>query len=164
MKNENQTKNKPEQQTDSIVKACLPFVDLLNGRIVHVSFDCPINLRKAFNSATKANGTSTCFVLRGFMQAYVITAHYQEACFPNTKKPIVIENLVMPTFVKSKVRRIKEIVEEETIAFDKCAFDTCKKQAVAKGVWLETVKVYNLCSAHLDTARSNPKSWRVLTQ
>ena len=58
----------------------------------------------------------------------------------------------------------EEIVEEETIAFDKCAFDTCKKQAVAKGVWLETAKVYNLCSAHLDTARSNPKSWRVLTQ
>jgi hypothetical protein len=143
----------------------LPFVDLLNGRIVHVSFDCPENLREAFNSATKANGTSTCFVLRGFMQTYVVTAHYQEACFSNTKKPIVIEKLVMPTFVKTRVRRIKtkEVFEEEneTIAF--CGVGNCKKTAVARGIWLQTKLEYNLCSLHLAGALSNPKSWQVLT-
>jgi hypothetical protein len=150
-----------KKETDSIAKACLPCSDLLGGKIVHVSFDCPENLREAFNQATKANGTSTCFVLRSFMQTFVVSAHYGEACFPNTKKPIVVENLVLPTFVKNRVRRYKTteyIDEEKTVRV--CTVAGCKNEAVAKALWLPRNEKHEVCLEHLAEAISNPRQWR----
>jgi len=110
----------------------LPFADLLGGKIVHVSFDCPENLRKAFNSATKANATSSCHTYRGFMQTYIVASHYRKACFPNTNEPVVIENLVMPTFVKSRIKRYSVEVESEVsfLEYTTCQFPSCKRKGI----------------------------------
>lgn len=129
----NKTNDKEQHKdNDSIAEACLPFADLLAGETKHVSFDCPENLRKAFKSATKANGTTYCHVLRGFMQTYVVASHYRKACFPNTNEPVVVENLFMPTLVRKRLRRVLEEVEEVSfLEYSTCEFPKCKH----RGIW-----------------------------
>lgn len=107
-------KKKHNQAVDSITKVCLPFTDLMAGEHTHLSFDCPKTLRKAFKLAVKANGSSICHVLQTFMVTYLVSNHYQKAYFNNTMRaPIVVENLVVPSYVKRRVRRMREEVVEE---------------------------------------------------
>lgn len=147
-------KTKQTQQSDSIAEACLPFADLLGGPIVHLSFDTPKNLRTAFNSAAKANGTSACHVLRGFMQVYIVADHYRKACFPNTNKPVVIEKLVMPTYVKKRVRRYA--VEEETEVTQTVSCCLCHKRAVAIYQHERGVQQY-ACESHSQFLNIQPE-------
>lgn len=149
---------------DSIVKACLPFEDLLGGPTVHLSFDCPKNLRTAFNRATESVGQATCFVLRGFMQAYIVAQHYRQACFPKALEPVNIENLIMPTYVKERVRRVKvvdkvEYIDEDEVlekpvsgSPEKCA--VCSRPSYAKVVLKDDSEMW-LCRRHfLDKKRN----------
>ena len=100
----------------SIVKACPELTELMQGEIVHLSFDCPKNLRNTFKLTVKANGSSICHVLQTFMLTYLTAAHQQKACFSNTmRNHIVIEHLVVPTYVKERVRRVKTVERVEEV-------------------------------------------------
>lgn len=151
-----------KKPADSIVKACFPFQDLMGGEIKHVSFDCPENLRNAFKTAVKANGSSVCPVLQTFMVTYLAANHYQKACFSDTiRSPVIIEKLVVPTYIKKRIRRFKketvEVEEEVTV----CGFRGCEEVAVAAGVYRKD-REFLLCEKHLVEAKSKPREWKVL--
>ena len=118
-------KNLPQKQQtqtnqtlDSIAKACFSeelVKDLFGGKMTHLSFDCPENLRIAFKSECKRQGLSVCHLLRNFMTSFIIASRLK-ACFPNTMDvPFVnIEQLVTPVFVKGRVRRFREVGHVES--------------------------------------------------
>ena len=95
----------------SDVEKMLGLDGLFEGDIVHLSFDCPRNLRTAFNSESKANGTSTCKNLQHFMASYVAVSRTKKHALGNTLAklvdvPFVIENLNFEQYVQSKPRRL----------------------------------------------------------
>lgn len=153
-KDESSSKAQEESKINSIVKACLPFSDLLDGPIVHLSFDCPKNLRLAFKQATHSTGQTVCFVLRGFMQQYIVSQHYRKACFPNTLQPVKIENMILPTYVKSRVRRVQVVDGFEDV--DTCRF--CGGKAIGKFRYKKTRQVFPLCEFHAKVNLES-KSW-----
>jgi hypothetical protein len=57
---------------------------LFEGNMVHLSVDCPFNLRTAFNNACKANGTSTCKIIQQFAANYIMATTIKEHALANT--------------------------------------------------------------------------------
>lgn len=136
----------------------LAGLDLMGGKIVHTSFDCPKNLREWFKRATKANNTSMCPILQSFMVTYVEAALLKKACFSNTQ-PIVVENLVVPSYVKRRLRRGKvtheyEVIEEVVTA--RCGF--CEKEAVACFRHVKSGRESGACPYHAESLRGR-KDW-----
>jgi hypothetical protein len=129
------------------------FKGLFTGKVVHTSFDCPINLREAFKQVTKANGSSECKELCAYMAARVITSEYNKACFTNTMgvPKLVIEKLEIPTYVQSRKRRFKREVTEEEIEeiFESPTCTFCSNHAVVRAELLSSPgsKVW-LCESH----------------
>ena len=163
---------KTTKEKDSIGKACfrsgrsvrsfvdvLADMDLMGGEIVHTSFDCPKNLRVWFKRATKANNTSMCPILQSFMVTYVEATFLKKACFSNTQ-PIVVENLVVPSYVKRRLRRGKvtheyEVIEEEVVTA-RCGF--CEKEAVACFRHVKSGRESGACPYHAESLRGR-KDW-----
>lgn len=158
------TRNKHDY---SIVKACfgdennerkayesMLLTTLFNGELTHLSFDCPKPLRQTFKTAVKANGSSVCHVLQTFMVTYLVANHYQKACFNDTyRHPITVKNLVIPTYVKERVRRVKRIAEqiEDFEVTVTCGHVDCTAEAIGSGVWRGR-NTLNLCADHYSEA------------
>ena len=84
--------------------------DLLGGDIVHLSFDCPRNLREYFNQVAKRKAGSSCKLLRSFMLKTIAQHVLEKHALGNTLSDVVpsvfnVPQIVMPTYVQSRVRR-----------------------------------------------------------
>ena len=68
-------------------------------------------------------------------------------------------------YVQSRPRRNMRNVEPEILTAEgalTCQIGDCRREAVARGVYLETGKEYRLCKFHLEEFLNNPKAWKVL--
>jgi len=84
--------------------------DLLGGDIVHLSFDCPRNLREYFNQVARRKAGSSCKLLRSFMLKTIAQHVLEKHALGNTLSDVVpsvfnVPAIVMPTYVQSRVRR-----------------------------------------------------------
>jgi hypothetical protein len=177
-KNGKRRKNKKTIYEDSIAKSLLPSIektlgltDLFGGKIVHVSFDCPNNLRIAFNEACKFENRSSCKIQQEIMASHVIAVQTKKHALGNTMSRLVdanftIENLNFGQYVQSRPRRLIRNVEPETLTSSglltcQIGNGTCLNQAIGKGVYLKTGKEYRLCKVHLESFVGNPRDWKV---
>ncbi len=163
-----------EQNNAHSIAQSMPFsndtnkvdLELFGGEIVHLSFDCPINLRTAFNQATKANGTSACQILRLFMSAYVKSNYGKEHATSNTitqSSPIIIKKLETNQYVQTRPRRLIRHVEPQNVGVNgslTCQIGSCSEVAIAEGIYRNDGKTYRLCSNHLNGYCSLPE-WRI---
>ena len=100
----------------------LDGVDLLGGKVVHLSFDCPKNLREYFNKVAKRKVGSSCKLLRSFMLKTIAQHVLEKHALGNTLSDVVpavfnVPQIVMPTYVQSRPRRYvraNEVVEEKS--------------------------------------------------
>jgi hypothetical protein len=127
----------------SIAESMLKSIDstlcldsLFDGNIVHLSFDCPVNLRSAFNAETKHNGTSICKELTHFMAQYVFSSLVKKHALGNTISKIAetnftIESMNFTQNVQSRPRRLLRSVEVEgAVASEVCMIGDCRRPAV----------------------------------
>ena len=94
---------------------------LFDGKIVHVSFDCPYNLREAFKHEIISNGTSQCKELQKFMLSYIVVSRLKKHALGNTLSklvdvPFTIENLSLNQYVQSRPRRYVRDVGNEAVS------------------------------------------------
>ena len=99
-----------EMRKLSEVAKLLDGYDLLGGDIVHLSFDCPKNLRRYFNQVARRKYGSTCRGLRKFMLIECVEDILKKHALGNTLSDVVpsvfnVPQIVMPTYVQSRVRR-----------------------------------------------------------
>ena len=97
--------------------------ELFDGKIVHVSFDCPYNLREAFKHEIISNGTSQCKELQKFMLSYIVVSRLKKHALGNTLSklvdvPFTIENLSLNQYVQSRPRRYVRRVRDESSDLD----------------------------------------------
>ena len=86
------------------------FKDLFGGKIVHLSFDCPENLRNAFNSVVKAKGESACKILQKYMALHVLKTTLEKHAYGNTLSmlvdvPLRVGEVRFEQYVQSRPRR-----------------------------------------------------------
>jgi hypothetical protein len=145
---------------------------LFEGKITHLSFDCPTNLRLAFKKATKAKGSSICKTLQQIMKAYVEAYYTQKTALGNTLTKdsndngfsIIIEKLESNQYVQSRPRRLMRNVESELITNEgefTCEIGNCHNEAIGSGFFIPTETEYRLCKLHYENYLNNPESWRV---
>jgi len=116
-----QDKNLPQtqqqKQANSIAGSMLRDVaselgleGLFGGKIVHVSFDCPLNLREAFKTEIMENKSSQCKELQKFMLSYIVVSRLKKHALGNTlgklvDVPFTIGELNLNQYVQSRPRR-----------------------------------------------------------
>ena len=126
--------NNSNKPSDSIAGSMLREVaeqlgldGLFDGKIVHVSFDCPYNLREAFKHEIISNGSSQCKELQKFMLSYIVVSRLKKHALGNTLSklvdmPMVIENLSLNQYVQSRPRRYVRRVRDESSDLDDVEF------------------------------------------
>jgi len=118
--NKNLSKNQKQhkqKQTDSIAPSMLfdgvleeQFKGLFGGKIVHMSFDCPENLRKAFVETVKLEKSSACKILQKYMALHVLKATLTKHALGNTLSllvdvPLRVGEVRFEQYVQSRPRR-----------------------------------------------------------
>jgi hypothetical protein len=93
------------------------FSDLFGGKKVHYSFDCPKNLRDAFNWAKKQTGEDGCEILRRFMALYVTKVIIEKHALGNTlmrvlNTPLWVDRVEYNQFFE-RARRINVFGRDE---------------------------------------------------
>ena len=125
---------------------------LYEGEMVHTGFDCPLNLRTAFNRETKANGSSTCQELRHFMAAYVTTSMLQNLTFttPKISKRNSSVSIGALNFTQNVQSRPRRLVSRNNLGAvvndDRCMVGQCKNNSVDTALYHG--KEYRLCKLH----------------
>jgi hypothetical protein len=120
MTTDNQTqphKKHKQKQTDSIAPSMLfdglleeRFKGLFGGKIVHMSFDCPENLRKAFVETVKLEKSSACKILQKYMALHVLKTTLTKHALGNTLSllvdvPLRVGEVRFEQYVQSRPRR-----------------------------------------------------------
>jgi hypothetical protein len=154
----------------SSIEKMLGLDTLFDGKMTHTSFDCPRNLRQAFNEECRGNGTSCCQELRRFQVLYVITSRLKKHAYGNTISQAIdanvsIGNLSFTQNVQSRPRRLlrepakgNEVSEEP-----KCRVRNCGRVAVTIALYVKTGKVYSLCRIHEFQYKKTPSAWSFRT-
>lgn len=93
------------------IEETLGLTELYCGKVVHVNFDCPTNLRLAFKHECKDNGSSTCKELTKYMANYVATSRIKKNALGSTMSRFVdanftIESMTFTQNVQSRPRRL----------------------------------------------------------
>jgi hypothetical protein len=107
----NQTdQNQLHPFSQSIAGSMPWFSDLFGGKKVHYSFDCPENLRKAFNWAKEQTGEDGCEILRRFMALYILRVSIEKHAYGNTlmrlvNMPLWVDRVEYNQFFE-RVRRV----------------------------------------------------------
>ena len=137
--------------------------------LVHLSFDCPKQLRDAFNWATKANGTSTCKMLQQLALNYTLATMVKKHALANTnlspEKEATVVNLNIgdmnfEQYVQNRPRRlianhnVDAVVNGPVV----CGIGSCGKKAVDVAVYVPSGVSYDLCSFHAGEY-SGVKAW-----
>lgn len=165
------SKHKHKQTMDLPITESMPFtIDdlvtkqaLFEGKLTHLSFDCPTNLRTAFNHATKQNGSSVCKMLQQYMAAYVTATMIKKHALANMKIDVEkqtvvnvgINELSFNQNIQNRPRRLlnpavnSEVVETVEGA-DYCEIGNGECRNPAKDVmrYKPTKKEYRVCSVH----------------
>jgi hypothetical protein len=87
------------------------FKDLFGGKIVHMSFDCPKNLREVFVSLAKEKFGSACKALQFLMAVFVLKTTLERHAFGDVlsrvaNPPIHIGEVKFLQYVQSRPRRL----------------------------------------------------------
>lgn len=150
---------------------------LFEGKLVHLSFDCPLNLRTAFNREVRANGNSVCKLLQQYMSAYISASMVKKHAIGNTYLAVAkrettvnvdIAEMNFSQHVQSRPRRlirssVAEVSEGEVEAsLCEIGGGVCRNSSSCEGVYLPTGKKYRLCRAHMELF-SSVKEWRLLS-
>jgi len=127
----------------------LDDIDLLGGDIVHLSFDCPRNLREYFNQVARRKYGSSCRVLRSFMLKIIAQHVLEKHALGNTLSDVVpsvfnVPQIVMPTYVQSRPRRY---VKDSR--FVSCQARGCRERAEFR-FYHYNGNVYLLCRRHVE--------------
>ena len=153
----------------SDVESELGLEGLFSGKLTHLSFDCPTNLRTAFRTETKDNGTSVCKELQKYRVSYVATSRIKKHALGNTlskalASSFVVENLNFEQYVQSRPRRLLRGTtgSSASSASNLCTVKGCRKSAVGSGVYLPRKESYKLCKEHLIEFRLKPNEWTVV--
>ena len=172
------TTQRHQQETLSIALGMLSNNDLekqagglLQGEVVHLSFDCPKPLREAMKQTAQRNGLSLCKMLCVLGAACVVADQRKEHAFSNTiggRQPLVsIGALNFEQYCQTKPRRWMGKAPEdvkacspEGVKGEFCQIEGCRKIAVSSGVYLETGKEYSLCSFHRGVFVKQSKNWK----
>jgi len=130
----------------------LDGIDLLGGDIVHLSFDCPRNLREYFNKVARRKYGSSCRALRSFMLKIIAQHVLEKHALGNTLSDVVpsvfnVPQIVMPTYVQSRPRRY---VKDSR--FVSCQARGCKEHAEFR-FYHYNGNVYLLCRRHVEEYR-----------
>lgn len=83
---------------------------LFSGKIVHFNFDCPENLRKAFNKVKVERKESGCKILQQFMALYVLKHTLNKIAYGTTLSrlvdvPLRVGEVRFEQYVQSRPRR-----------------------------------------------------------
>jgi hypothetical protein len=120
MTTDNQTqphKKHKQKQTDSSAPSMLfdgvleeQFKGLFGGKVVHMSFDCPENLRKAFVETVKLEKSSACKILQKYMALHVLKATLTKHALGTTLSmlvdvPLRVGEVRFEQYVQSRPRR-----------------------------------------------------------
>ena len=86
------------------------FKGLFEGKIVHLSFDCPEKLRNAFNQTVKSKGESACKILQKYMALHVLKATLEKHAYGYTLSrvvdvPLRVGEVRFEQYVQSRPRR-----------------------------------------------------------
>lgn len=179
-------KKKPRKSIDSISESLLFSIDdlvtkqgLFEGKVTHYSFDCPANLRLAFNCAVKANGSSGCKNLVNYMAAYVSATMIKKTALANTllesgkqKGTVVNVGIGELSFTQNVQSRPRRFVNRnpEAVVTDDVLDGACE---IGKGACLEPAietmiyeprgsvpKEYRVCKLHFSSFAGS-SCWRV---
>lgn len=157
------------------IEQMLGLTDLFGGKMVHLSFDCPTNLRTAFNHETKQNGSSSCQELRRFMSNYVATSMVKKNALGNTMSKIVETNfsigeMVFNQNVQNRPRRLVNRNPDAVVTDDvldvACQIGNgqCLEPSVETMIYqpskMVAPKEYRVCVLHL-TEFSKISCWRI---
>lgn len=114
-------------------------------------------LKNRFTVIAKAKFSSTCSPIEAFM-ATIVACSEIGVNFGTTVEvgTIVIERNLRE---RRKLEVEHEVTEKVLIG---CGFVGCKNQAVGKAIWLKCNQEYWLCSAHLRSAKMNPRLWKLI--
>jgi hypothetical protein len=93
---------------DGLLDEC--FKGLFGGKVVHMSFDCPENLRKAFVETVKLEKSSACKILQKYMALHVLKATLTKHALGNTLSrvvdvPLRVGEVRFEQYVQSRPRR-----------------------------------------------------------
>ena len=149
------------------IEEMLGLDGLFGGNIVHLSFDCPLNLRKALKAEAKANGASVCKILQYYAVLYVAKSRIEKHALGNTLKRIFDPNFIVgdmnfTQYVQTRRRRrIKKTVEideeTETTEMLVCGYRGCNNEAIGKGMF-QGKREFFLCADHFALAKNN-RDW-----
>jgi len=94
------------------------FKGLFGGKIVHMSFDCPENLRKAFVETVKLEKSSACKILQKYMALHVLKATLTKHAFGTTLAqvvdvPLCVGEVRFEQYVQSRPRRFGRSVVDD---------------------------------------------------
>jgi hypothetical protein len=171
----NKTKNHKKQENCIAKSRLFPIEEtleldgLFDGKLYHLSFDCPKNLALAFKQETRDNGTSICKELQKYMLSYVSSARMQKTAFGNTisrvlKPSLTIENLNFEQYCQTRPRRYVRNVEPVDVTRNlevACEVAGCRNAALSEAVYLPRDELYRVCEVHLSEFRRLPKEWKV---
>ena len=153
----------------SDVEGELGLEGLFGGELTHLSFDCPTNLRTAFRTETKDNGTSVCKELQKYMTSYVATSRIKKHALGNTLSRALtanftVENLNFEQYVQSRPRRLLRGESSHLVELPSnlCMVKGCKRLAVGSGVYLLRNECYQLCAEHFSEFQLRPSEWKVV--
>lgn len=108
------TKRKqPFSITDGMLSSIVSDFELeglLEGELVHLSFDCPKTLRARFKQATRHNKTNVCDELQKFMASYILSYELKKHALGNTMSKVLpvefsIGEISLHQYCQSKPRR-----------------------------------------------------------
>jgi hypothetical protein len=148
------------------IEEMLGLNDLFGGKIVHIGFDCPENLRKALKQETHDNGSSYCKELQKYAVSYVVASRAKKYALGTTMSRFVDANFTIgemnftqyvQTKRRRKIKKTLEIDEETETTALVCGYRGCKNEAVAKGVF-QGKREFFLCADHFALAKNN-RDW-----
>jgi len=154
------------------IEQTLGLDSLFNDNIAHVNFDCPTNLREAFKTECRTNGTSTCKELTKYMANYVCTSRIKKTALSPTINRLMdanftIESMNFTQNVQNRPRRLvnrnPDAVVNDDELDNRCMIGSCNNEAVEVMVYHPKgaeAKEFQVCVVHA-SSYSGSNVWSV---
>jgi hypothetical protein len=129
------TKQKENAQSMLLsIEQTLGLDTLFEGKISHLSFDIPKNLRTALNEECKTNGDTACKVLTKSASLYVLASRIKKHALGNTISRILESSFTIEqvNFTQNCQTRPRRWIRKDTrVDFEKEAVQLCE---IGKGI------------------------------
>jgi hypothetical protein len=141
---------------------------LFDGKMTHLSFDCPEKLRKELVKEVKSNGDSVCKILVRAGAYYLINSRIKKHALGDTLSKVIDNNFIgemnFTQNVQERPRRYMRHVVPVSMRGEQVLCEigggSCLEVAVGKAEYLPRKKIYNLCKKHFDCYVNNSGDWR----